>query len=169
MGPFTSCGGFSSGGHLLEIRTQKSGGHLQRVRNRASRLRDIPQILGLRSLFFRLRALRDKCCFRDTDVIAALNIISEQRRWFNESPTHRDVWTADLSAMVRSTLREVRQSDDLFAKRSVAAQALGHIDKSSRELARASGRNGAGRNADAAARAARLSCQWRSRAPCTTC
>ena len=41
-------------------------------RNRASRLRDIQQILGHRLLFRRLRALHDKLCFRDTDVTAAL-------------------------------------------------------------------------------------------------
>ena len=46
-------------------------------------------------------------------------------------------------------------NDDLFARRIVAAQALAHIEKSSREYARANGRYGAGRNADAAACAAR--------------
>ena len=73
----------------------------------ASRLRDIQQILGHRLLFRRLRALHDKLCFRDTDVTAALKIISEQRGWFYENPGHRDAWSTDLSAMVRSMLRDI--------------------------------------------------------------
>ena len=79
-------------------------------RNRASRLRDIQQILGHRLLFRRLRALHDKLCFRATDVTAALKIISEQRGWFYENPGHRDAWSVDLSAMVRSMLRDIRQA-----------------------------------------------------------
>ena len=79
-------------------------------RNGASRLTDIQQILGHRWLFRRLRALHDKFCFLDTDVTAALKIISEQRRWFYESPGRRDAWSADLSAMVRSMLRDIRQA-----------------------------------------------------------
>ena len=79
-------------------------------RNRASPLRDIPQILGHRLLFRRLRALLDKLCFRDTAVTAALKIISEQRVWFYENPGHRDAWSTDLSAMVRSMLQDIRQA-----------------------------------------------------------
>ena len=65
---------------------------------------------GHRLLFRRLRALHDKLCFRDTDVTAALKIISKQRVWFYEHPGHRDAWTTDLSAMVRSMLRDIRQA-----------------------------------------------------------
>ena len=79
-------------------------------RNRASRLRDIQQILGHRLLFRRLRPLHDKLCFQDTDVTAALKIISEQMEWFYENPVHRDAWSTDLSAMVRSMLRDIRQA-----------------------------------------------------------
>ena len=70
---------FSSGGHLLEIRDPEKRWHLQKVEIVRAALRDIPLILGHRLLFCRLRALRDKLCFRNTHVIAALKIISEQR------------------------------------------------------------------------------------------
>ena len=53
-------------------------------RHRAGRLRDIQQILGrYHFLFRRLRALRDRLCFRDTEVIAALKIITEQRKFYD--------------------------------------------------------------------------------------
>ena len=122
---------------------------LPKSRNRASGLRDIQQILGHRLLFRRLRALHDKLCFRDTGVTAALNIISEQRRWFYERSWSNGCVEYRLERNVQTHAPRHSTSDDLFAKRSVAAQALGHTEKSSQEHARASGRNGAGRrNAD---------------------
>ena len=30
--------------------------------------------------------------------------------WFYENPGHRDAWSTDLSAMVRSMLRDIRQA-----------------------------------------------------------
>ena len=77
-------------------------------RNRASRLQDIQQILGQRLLFCRLRALRDKLCFAGTDVIAENHLRAEGR--FHVNPGHRDAWTADFTAMVRSMLRDFRQA-----------------------------------------------------------
>ena len=77
-------------------------------RNRASRLQDIQQILGQRLLFCRLRALRDKLCFAGTDVIAENHLRAEGRFYVN--PGHRDAWTADFTAMVRSMLRDIRQA-----------------------------------------------------------
>ena len=44
--------------------------YLQSVEKHASRLKDIQQISGHRLLFRRLRALHDRLCFRDADVIA---------------------------------------------------------------------------------------------------
>ena len=98
-------------------------------RNRASRLREIQQILGHRLLFRRLRALHDKLCFQDTDVTAALKIISEQKGCFYENLGHRDAWSTDMSAMVRSQTERGCASSGTHRK----------------VLARASGRNDAGR------------------------
>ena len=61
--------------------------------------------------------------------------------------------------MVRSMLREVRQAMICSPNGAWLRKLWDTSTKSSREHARAIGRNGAGRNADAAASAARLSCQ----------